>query len=254
MLTEKWKKKMQCIKSALRSVFFPEKYACECCGREVFSGERFCAKCLSEISYTGENICERCGRQVSERCDYCDECKSFVPCFDKARSVCSYNDLTRKLVLRFKNGKAYLARLFAEKMSEIAAREFSDADALVYVPITRKRLRKRGYNQARLLAGEISQRTGIAVADVLQKKKDTEDQKKLTKKQRKRNLQAAFAVTDKVFCKDKTLILVDDVMTTGVTVNEIAALLLGARAKKVYVLTFAAVPFRKSEAESDADE
>ena len=112
----------------------------------------------------------------------------------------------------------------------------------VYVPMTEKALKKRGYNQSKLLAEALSLKTEVPVLDCVVKVKETKRQATLKRGERLKNLKEAFRVCDKKAVKDKTIVLVDDVTTTGATAEVIAERLKSAGAKLVYLITVASTP------------
>ena len=129
-------------------------------------------------------------------------------------------------------------------------REFADADSLAFVPMTKRARRKRGYNQSRLLAEELSRRSGKQFLDAAEKRRETSMQKSLGRREREKNLKGCFRVTDKGAVRGKRIVIVDDTFTTGSTVSELARTLLHAGAERVYALTVTSVPDRRNTAEN----
>lgn len=214
-------------------------YTCRLCGLEVFDGSYFCPECRRKLPF---NLvyCPRCGRSVAQG-GYCLECKREAPPFDKARSLFCYEGLARRLLQSFKEGTPSLAQAFADLALPVVSREFSDSDFIVFVPMTKERERDRGYNQSERLAAEISARSGIPVRDVLEKVRETEQQKRLGRAERQKNLRGAFRLKERAVFAGKRVLLVDDALTTGATAGEICRLLKGAKADRVYLLTVASV-------------
>ena len=151
--------------------------------------------------------------------------------------------------MRFKRGEKYLYRTLAAQLLPLLEREFPRADALTFVPMTERAERKRGYNQARLLAEELSARSGVPFIAPAVKRKETSSQKFLTRADREKNLEHVFHVEDRAAVKGKHIVIVDDTLTTGATVSELGGALKRAGAKEVYALTFTSVenkfPFGK---------
>jgi competence protein ComFC len=145
-------------------------------------------------------------------------------------------------VVRFKRGKKYLYRACAELSLPLLKEEFPEIDALTYVPMTAKAEKQRGYNQSRLLAEELSSRSGKSFVDAVEKRKDTAAQKTLGRKEREENLKGCFHVTDRGAVKGKRLLIIDDTLTTGATATELADCLRRAGAKSVCLLTITSVP------------
>lgn len=161
--------------------------------------------------------------------------------FATARAVASYDGSLRKMIHRWKyQEKSHLAPLFGEWLQDALIRHWPSSffDLIVPVPLHVKRLRRRGFNQALLLAKVLSRKTGIPYGmRVLRKKKATPPQVNLSRREREREIRGAFFVKDPSKVKGKTVLLVDDVMTTGATVNECSKVLRVEGASSVHVLT-----------------
>ena len=138
-------------------------------------------------------------------------------------------------------GKRYLACPLGDALAECALREGIGGDAAVFVPMSEKERAARGYNQSELLARRLSERTGMPLVSALEKTRETRRQAELGRTERKSNLAGAFRVTDRAAVRDKTIVIADDVMTTGSTLSEIAAALKKAGAARVYALTVCSV-------------
>ncbi len=226
----------------LSEQLFPENFTCELCGKEIFDGGRLCESCSPSVQFNNGATCPVCGRKTATS-SLCLECKALAPKYEKAVSAIVYEYGGQKLVYKFKNGGAYLKDYFAALLQDKCA-EFANADGICFVPMTEKAKRKRGYNQAELLAKSLSSRLKIPIVkNAIAKIKETAAQKSLTTKERKENLKGCFK-TDKKAVQDKTLILVDDVMTTGATAEAVCTELLKRGAKKVYFVTAASVEYK----------
>lgn len=231
------------IKKAIEKAF-PLNYTCNNCGREIFTGEYFCEKCESEIPYNNGITCNHCGRRTFNSEEYCYSCSGRETYFLKARSAFIYAPPITNLIFQMKyNGKRYIAKIFAKEMANVYYRNFFNCDTVVFTPMSKERLSERGYNQAELLAQEFCEITGLSLnSTALQKIKETPRQATITSaKQRHENLQGSFKLVNKEQIKDKNLLLIDDVMTTGATVEILCKLLLKGGAKSVSVLTGASV-------------
>ncbi len=215
-------------------------FTCDLCGREVFDGKRLCGECKRELPCNNRAVCPLCGRRVKEE-GVCLECKRKPLLTNKARSLWVHEGDAAKLVRFFKTGKKYLWRTFTEELLPLVEQEFQEADSVTFVPMTKKAQRKRGYNQSRLLAEGLSKKTGKEFLDVLEKKRDTFDQRQLSRRQREENMKNCFFVTDKEAVRGKSILIVDDTLTTGATTSEIAAALKRAGAKAVYAVTVTSV-------------
>lgn len=215
-------------------------FTCDNCGKEVFDGKRLCAECREELPYNDGEICPFCGRRVKEA-GACLDCKQKPLGVRKARSLWVHEGDAAKLVRHFKSGKKYLFRLFAEELTPLVEREFEDADAITYVPMTKSAQKKRGYNQTLLIAERLSKSTGKELLSVAEKKRDTSDQRELTRLEREKNMEGVFKVTDKNAVKGRRILIVDDTLTTGATSSALSEALKKAGAAAVYLVTATSV-------------
>ncbi len=224
-----------------KETLFPNGLTCDICGVETFNGN-LCADCLKTVKFNDGNFCPVCGRKTV-RPEICGECKAHLPLFNKGVSPLVYKDGSSALIHKFKNGNGYLKEYFADLICE-RLRLLPVADRIVYVPVTPYTRRKRGYNQDKLLAYSISERTGIPVIkNCVVKVKETGEQKELSRIARVKNLKGCFKVVKPNEVKDRSLLLVDDVLTTGATADEMTKVLFKAGATAVYLAVIAAVEF-----------
>ena len=226
----------------IRDLIFPQNITCDLCGAEIFDGGHLCAKCEKTITYNDKTVCPVCGRKT-ERAEICAECKACAPRYKKGVSVLVYSGGGAQLIKKFKSGAKYLKDFLGGLMAE-KAKKLPPCDAVTYVPITKKRRRQRGYNQAELLAKVISEKLDIPLIHALEKRRDTDEQKSLSLKERAENLKGCFRVCDRAAVKGKTLLLADDVLTTGATADGICSELLSAGAKAVFLVTAASVEYK----------
>lgn len=222
---------------------FPVNYTCNVCDRECFDGGYYCADCEKTLPRNDLLICGHCGRHVFNPEEYCYSCRGRETGFEKARSVFVYAEPIKKMIADFKyRGMRYLSEVFASDMAKLYYKSFFNSDVIVFPPMSEERLRERGYNQAELLAEELSALINVPVAKgALVKVKETERQATLSAEERKRNLSGTFKVADSSALKGKNVLIVDDVMTTGATVEAISFLLIKCGAKKTDVLSVASV-------------
>ena len=231
------------LKKSLAEIFFPKNYTCDICGIETFDNN-LCPDCLKTVTFNDGNTCPVCGRKTV-RPEICLECKAEVPKFKKAASALVYDGGAIALIAKFKNGYGYLKEYFADLIVK-KLEDFPKADLIVYVPMTKKAVNRRGYNQSKLLAQSISERIEIPVPDgVLIKTKETAAQKTLTRKDRITNLTECFKVENREAVNGKTVLLVDDVLTTGATSDAVCKKLLEAGAERVYFVTAASVEYKQ---------
>ncbi len=175
----------------------------------------------------------------------CAACMERPPVFDAARAAVVYNDASRKMILAFKYGdRLHAVKTFAPWMIRAGRNLIEAADCIIPVPLHNRRLRERRFNQSALLAREIARSCGgIFIPDMLLRARHTVPQQGLTYKERGQNVKGAFAVGKKHLnaLHGKNILLVDDVYTSGATLNECARVLKNARAANVSVLTIAKV-------------
>ena len=233
----------QSIKSFVKKYFFNPTWRCLVCGKEVFEKERFCDECKKSLPYNDGPICEHCGRKTVAFTTYCSTCKSVLTDLDKCRSAFSYEYPMSKLIKDAKyNNAKYLIEYFAEQLALVYFQNYFNADYLVYIPMTKKAEKKRGYNQSQILSTKLSTLINVPVLEAVKKVKETERQATLSRVQRLKNLDNAFRVVDKKAVKDKNILIVDDVTTTGATAQVIANRLKKAGAKTVNLITVCSTP------------
>ena len=202
-----------------------------------------------QLTFLDEPCCALCGYPFDHQMAglvgelTCASCLARPPAFDTARAAMAYDDASRPLVLAFKHGghTDRLAR-FAAQMQRAGRHALAEADRLVPVPLHRARLMRRRYNQSLLLARALGRRTGVAVdGRALVRTRATPSQGGLSAVGRMRNVGGAFRVPDTERVRGRRLILIDDVMTTGATLNACARTLKRAGAARVDALCLARV-------------
>ncbi|MDE6676392.1 MAG: ComF family protein [Clostridia bacterium] len=218
-------------------------FTCDICGREVFDNERVCDKCKKELPYIGDKCCPLCGRKVREA-GVCLECKQKPLEVERARSVFTHEGEAARLVVRYKKGNRYLYRTLADLAEPLFMKEFQGCDLITSIPMTDKARKKRGYNQSKLLAEELAKRSGKLYQDTAVKQHETNAQKTLGRDEREKNLKGCFHIVDRKAVKEKIVLIVDDTLTTGSTVSELANALKRAGAKTVYALTVTSVEYK----------
>lgn len=224
-------------------ILFPSKIKCVLCGEDLKQKQEIeiCKKCLKQITFIDENhCCLRCGELITGQGHYCLNCMNHKRKFDIARSVVVYEGPVQQLIYGFKfGGKPYLSATIGNMMAQKLSFLNWNFDAIVPVPVSKSRLKERGYNQALLLANQIAPYFNKPVFEVLEKYKQTKDQVGLNFQERQQNLEGSIKVCQKDQVVGKSILLVDDVMTTGATANICAEQLFKAGAKSVMLLTFA---------------
>lgn len=223
-------------------LFFPRR--CPVCDGIVQpSGEKICLECMSRLRMITPPWCMRCGKKLTEEGEYCKDCAERRRICIRGRALYEYASAAQA-IYRFKyGGRREYAEYFGEQLAEYLG-EFIEqvkADGLVPIPLHKSRRRRRGYNQAQLLAEALGARMGIPVyPGLLLRVKKTPPLKELNAQERQNNLKKAFNVAQNDV-KSKVFILVDDIYTTGSTVEEAARTLMEAGAAGVYFIALAAV-------------
>ncbi|MGD0022161.1 MAG: ComF family protein [Smithellaceae bacterium] len=208
----------------------------------------FCSPCREKVKFLTGSLCPICGMMFFDSpaaSHLCGNCLENKPYFSSARAVASYETIILNAIHQFKYGRNLsIGALLASFMADFSFPdlEFKDYSLIIPVPLHIKKLRKRGFNQAIILAAAIGKKWQIPVNfSLLKRCKFTLSQTGLDKKERERNIKRAFEVTDRAKVAGRNIILVDDVYTTGATLNECAKILTKAEAQKVAVLTLARV-------------
>ena len=218
-------------------VLFPRR--CPVCGEIVVPAGRFvCPSCLGRLSPVKEPVCKRCGKEISDPSEeYCDICRGKKRSFESGVALLNYNEAARKSMSRIKyeNKREFLdfygAALAYRYEKEIKRMR---ADCIVPVPVHSSRKRSRGFNQAEVLADIVGQKLGIPVEKkLLVRPKKTMPQKNLSAFQRLRNLSGAFAAGT-IPKGIRTVLIVDDIYTTGSTIEACSRVLKDAGIERVY--------------------
>jgi ComF family protein len=221
---------------------------CPACREPLGEGAGLCAACWSKLSLIEPPYCARLGIPFTYDPGpglLSAEAIANPPAYDRARAAVRYDDIARALVHRFKYGdRLDLAPMLGRWMARAGAELIADADTLVPVPLHWRRLWARRFNQSAALAGAIAGICGTPVLHgALKRVRATAQQVGLNKNERAENVQRAFKVAPerKADIAGKRLLLVDDVLTSGATVEACARALLRAGAAHVDVLVFARV-------------
>jgi ComF family protein len=221
---------------------------CPSCREPLGDGVGLCASCWSKLSLIEPPYCARLGIPFVYDPGpglLSMEAIANPPAYDRARAAVRYDDIARSLVLSFKYGdRLDLAPMMGRWMARAGRELLTGADALLPVPLHWRRLWARRFNQAAALAGAISRISGVAVLDgALKRVRATPQQVGLSKTDRADNVQSAFRVPpeQKAAVAGRRLVLIDDVLTSGATVDACARTLLRAGAAHVDVLVFARV-------------
>ncbi len=226
-------------KELILSVFFPRR--CPLCDEVISYGRLICLSCEKKIPIIREPVCKKCGKPLeNERQEFCSDCTRKKHNYIQGKAVFSYEKEMKLSMYRFKYANR---REYADFYAEIAKNRYKDwityrnIEAIVPVPLYAGKKRKRGYNQAEVFAERLGKKCGIPVEKSLIKRvRNTVPQKELNEQQRKDNLKGAFQLGSNIV-KYNIILLVDDIYTTGVTVDAVADTLIKAGVSKVYILS-----------------
>ena len=224
-------------------LLFPSR--CQVCGE--LHDDLICSACREAMVLIAEPYCLCCGvplRPTGRTAKLCSECRQ-GRAFDGARAVGLHTGSLRRAIIRYKfDGRRRLAKPLAEMLAEVfdaersAGLPLSGAAALVPAPLYPARKAWRGFDQAELLCRYLSEMTGLPTwPDVLARVRDTRPQVELSGRERRDNVRGAFEARKTYRLKEKSLVLVDDVFTTGATLSECARTLREAGATAAYALT-----------------
>jgi len=221
---------------------------CVVCRSAVDSSGNICASCWKRLNFISEPLCEACGYPFPYEAPgikFCAACVRKAPPFDRARAALRYDEHSKGLVTGLKfSDKTHQAPTFAKLMATAGNPLINESDCIIPVPLHRVRLFMRRYNQAALLALGLAKISAKPVIyDMLVRKINTPPQMRLNRRERQKNVKSAFGLNEKYRekVKGKSVLLVDDVMTTGATIESCAKALKKSGAWRVNVLTLARV-------------
>ncbi|WP_408647408.1 ComF family protein [Wolbachia endosymbiont of Pentidionis agamae] len=211
---------------------------CECV---VHSYEDLCNKCYSKINFLTKHYCNTCGVLIPGDIITCGLCTTKQPPFITLKSVFGYDENSKNMIinLKFFDNLIYV-KTYAKWMYNANQDMFQNADLIVPIPLHKLRLFKRKFNQSALLAQAISKLSKLP-CDLFKIKRvcNTKPQSGLSLKQRQENLKKAFRVLNEKAFMNKSIVLIDDVITTGATIRSCAQEIMNSGAKEVRVLSLA---------------
>ncbi|HVF85840.1 MAG TPA: ComF family protein [Abditibacteriaceae bacterium] len=241
------------LSQLLLDAVFPPRCAGAQNGCEVWSRDLFCGSCTQTLQPITPPFCTICGAPfdfLSQTADVCDKCRAnryqAAAPFDGVRSLYFFEGAIRRAVHHFKyEGKTALSAPLAALMNSFlrqSSTRFVDIEALTHivaVPLHGRRKRGRGYNQSELLARQLGRLTGVSFDSILVRTRPTTPQVELSIRERAINVQGAFRLKPNANIEGATILLIDDVYTTGATLRECARVLQNGGATHVYGLTLA---------------
>jgi ComF family protein len=220
---------------------------CQLCDERCEVGQSLCGPCEAELPWLGGH-CAICALPLPAIGTICGQCLKRPPAFDQVAAPWRFAFPVDSLITRFKHQARWpLGRLLAEQLARYLQHRFDEGlprpTLLLPVPLARKRLRQRGFNQAQMLADWLSPTLTIPVQpELLQRIQDTPSQQELDAASRRRNLRQAFALTDETQIVGRHVAVIDDVLTTGATAQALARLLKQSGAERVDIYCLARTP------------
>jgi len=239
---------MNAVFSKILDCIWPR--TCEVCGRPVDRPLRYvCSDCLNRFEFMPtDGCCRRCGRGA-EKLDgefLCIDCQTYKPAFDRAASAVNFDGDAREMINAFKFQNHYWLRSDLVDWLEGATRarfKVDEVDLVLPMPSTLLHRFDRGFNQCAYLGRELSRRLGKPCAErVIRRKGSPKRQGGLTEEERRKNVVGTFAVRRPEAVCGKTVLVVDDIMTTGSTLSECSSVLKVAGASRVWCVTVARSP------------
>lgn len=232
------------FKEFLLNLLYPKHITCIFCDEELneHAHNDTCTECLASLPFLTD-CCLRCGGKLGENNEsICLNCKMNNFDFDLARSVFNYEDKIISAIHKYKySNHRYLFEPFGTYLSKFLASWNIQPDYITSVPLHANREKTRGYNQSKCMAEVVSKNFAIPYVDICEKIVDNKNQASLNIEERRKNVKDAYKTLPNIRKKIKgsTVLLIDDVYTTGSTSSEVARVIKSAGAKVVYVLTLA---------------
>lgn len=230
-----WKKLLYNGAEAVKDLLFPRR--CPVCDELTEPGKLICGRCRTAVQRVKEPVCMRCGKPLfNQRTEYCMDCKRKAHNYRQGKAVFVYEGKIRQSIYRFKYGNrreyaAFYAKEAAALYEPWVRRQ--ELEAIIPVPMYEGKRRQRGYNQAEVFAEQLGMELALPVEKKIVKRvKNTVPQKELPEAERKHNLKNAFQLCSDIV-KYKKVLLVDDIYTTGSTMDEVAKELLSAGVKEI---------------------
>jgi ComF family protein len=238
---------------AVLDLIYPPALYCVCCGKIIDETRtyRLCNDCMDNIKWIDGRTCMKCGRQLgtSNPGTVCFNCREHPHSFDRGFTCTEYGTHERAMVFAMKyDGRPDISVVIGEMLADRMLAEFGEDelhgmyDMILPVPVHPTKKSLRGYNQAALIAEEFSRRTGFtADDDVLIRTRETHIMRSLGPEQRRENIRGAFSIRPRRLPEiaGKSILLIDDIYTTGATIDELAVVLRDEGAACVDFLTFA---------------
>lgn len=227
----------------LAPILFPGR--CPVCDKVVAPGKLICKECVGKLVLIKEPTCMRCGKQLWQNEQFCYDCSRKHFYYERGFALYNYNELIQRSIINFKyNGRAEYSHFFGMEMAKKCRKILKkyDINAALPVPIHKKRLYSRGYNQAALIGERLCELTGMINLDgIIVRRKNTLPQKELDDVSRRKNIEKAFVFNNSfVMPKNiKNVIIIDDIYTTGATIDTCSRVVQDVIGCKVYFMVLA---------------
>ncbi|MDD3946418.1 MAG: ComF family protein [Clostridia bacterium] len=229
---ESWIGLREKIKNAIQEALFPWAFVCLDCGKELGDEDRthsLCPECRKNLPYITGTRCRYCGEPIEQKYDVCKHCQTARPYFDKAYAPFAYEGVIKKIILSYKDGNAnYLYKFIAKFITDYYNALDLRCDAVCYVPSSKAKILRRGFEHNKKVTEIISKDTRNQLIYPLKVVKNMKDQTRKNRSQRLEDIKGVFAPAkgfDRMFTWGKTILLIDDVVTTGATAGECARVL-----------------------------
>jgi ComF family protein len=233
------------LKKILDSIYTDENN-CIVCDIELKEKNRYglCSRCEAIFPFNSGRTCVKCGKPIYDEAEYCMSCMNEDRYFDRVCSPLIYKGQVEKLILNYKfYNKRYLAKYFVSFLVDEYLNKGINADLIIPVPLTESVKRERTFNQTELLATLLGERLKLPVDNnIIKKVKETKHQATLSGKERQENIKGAFELIGKV--KGKRVLIIDDILTTGATLSEVARVIRKGRPESVEGLTVANAEYK----------
>ena len=238
-MERKFVKNKKAITELILSILFPRH--CPICDELVPMGAYICKKCEMALPFIVEPACKKCGKQLEEEeREYCTDCMKKQHAFKQGKALFSYEKELKRSMYRFKYAKR---REYADYFAKEAAIRYGawikrrGIEVIIPIPMYGPKKKRRGYNQAETFAKSLAKETKLPMkANLMKRVKNTVPQKELDDKGRKDNLKGAFKLKTNIV-EYRKILLVDDIYTTGSTMDAAASCLIDAGAGEIYLLS-----------------
>ena len=233
---------LKLLKQAIIDFLYPPVVKCVVCDKELAREFSLCDDCIAKIEFVKDIFCNKCGRVIESKESICASCQNDKLYFKQARAVGIYAAGLKEYIKLLKfNKQRQLVKPLARLLETTVLRFYSckAIDLISYIPSHKEKKLERGFNQAQLLAEELAKRLRLPCKKLLAKKKLGKTQSKLDREERFANVKDSFAMIDREAVEGKKILVVDDIYTTGATVNQASKLLSDNQAQEVKIVTLA---------------